>query len=307
MSHKGAIMSQKGTMIDINELISLQYYSKNIKFFSHQRVKNSNVGQHSSHIRGKGMDFDEVRVYQPGDDIRLIHWPLTAKLQKPYTKIYKEERERSIYFIVDQSISMRFGTRVCFKNVLAAKLMAILGWSALNEHDQVGGIVFNEFSSTFLRPERNRKTLLKMFKYTTLNSQNPTSNVYDINKALKQILGRINSGSIIILLSDFMSFNSHTKSYLSQLRKSNDIINFFIFDPLESELPESGIYNFVYKKQVISINANDQKHKEIYKKHFQKRRSEIEVFSQKSNMRFIPISTADNAVKVINQGMRYGY
>lgn len=111
------------------------------------------------------MDFDEVRHYQAGDDIRLMHWALTARLGKPYTKVYHEERERSLYFVLDQTKSMHFGTRECFKSVKATNILALIGFGALEAHEKVGGIIFDDHGYNFYPAKQDKSALVKMFNF----------------------------------------------------------------------------------------------------------------------------------------------
>ena len=120
------------------------------------------AGPNKSNFRGRGIDFEEVRNYQPGDDIRSIDWRVTARTGTAHTKLFREERERPVLVAVDQRSSMFFGSSHCFKSVLAAQLASLLAWSALDAGDRVGGLVFNDASHREIRPRRSRKTVLAL-------------------------------------------------------------------------------------------------------------------------------------------------
>ena len=292
-----------GIVPQIKELLALKSYANKISLFNRQRVHQVKSGSNSSHARGRGMDFEEVRAYQPYDDIRLIHWSLTARLGKTYTKIYKEERERAVYLIVDQSLSMKFGTRVCFKNVLAAKLAAIFGFATLNGNDQIGGMVFNDQKAEFIKPNRSRSSLLNIFNILS-NNQAIKSYKGGLDNTLKFILQKMQSGSTVIIISDFNQINYNTETYLKLLAEKSQVINLFVYDKLEKQLPGDGVFNFTdFGTNYLQI-LNNNKNNELYSKEFNIRMNLVENISQKNNMQFIKIATDEDIVKKINYSLR---
>jgi hypothetical protein len=287
-----------GITPNLKELIALKYYASDLLFFSNKKVNLGGQGNNLSIAKGRGVDFDEVRKYQAGDDIRLIHWPMTARLGKPFTKIYKEERERNIYLLIDQSNAMQFGTKVCFKNVLAAKLAAIFGWAALNNHEQLGGIIFNDTHAELIKPSRNRKSLLAIFNVLINNKlKNFTGN---INNVLKLLYHHASSGSIIIVLSDFSHLNEDGIKILKLLAMKCDIHNLFLFDQLEEHLPQTGYYSFANTdNQSIEIGTQ-KKDQLIYTENFNAKVKFIKDLSLKNQMKFLSIKTNDNLIDKLN-------
>ena len=296
-------MMNSGITPSIKELLALRYYATKIDLFNRKRVNQIKSGGHLSHARGRGMDFEEVRAYQPYDDIRLIHWSLTARLGKPYTKIYKEERERAVYLLVDQSLSMKFGTRVCFKNVLASKLAALFGFATLGGNDQIGGMVFNDQHAQFFRPNRSRKSLLDILNVLT-NDNAIKSNQGGLDNTLKFMLQRIQSGSTVIIISDFYNTNKDTVAYLKLLAQKAQVINTLVYDPLEEKLPGDGQFDFTDTgKRYLQINWG-KKTNILYSKDFNERIEKLESLSKKNNMQFIKIATNDDMVKKLNYSLR---
>lgn len=296
----------KGISPDIKELLALRYYAGSIQFFNEQKVHAAQAGNRLSLARGRGMDFEEVRRYQAGDDIRLINWPLTARLGKPFTKIYREERERAVYLIIDQSRSMHFGAKVCFKNVLAANIAALLGFAALDHHEQIGGIIFNDEHAEFVKPRHNRQSLLELFKYLTSNLIKHHQG--GLSNALQFLYKNIQTGSVVIVISDFFNTNEDTDTYLRLIMRKCELINLFVYDQLEAKLPDSGKYMFTDNGSLkLEITAN-QKNNDLYSANFAKRLQHIESLSHTNNMQFVKLATNDNIVQKINQGiMKYGY
>ena len=283
--------------------MALRYYANKIDLFNQKRVNQIKVGSNLSHTRGRGMDFEEVRAYQPYDDIRLIHWSLTARLGKPYTKIYKEERERAVYLLVDQSLSMKFGTRVCFKNVLASKLAAIFGFATLSGNNQIGGMIFNDQYSEFFKPNRSRKSLLDIFNVLA-NDNSIKSNKGGLDNTLMFMLQRIKSGSTVIVISDFYDFINDTQTYLKLMAQKAQVINVLVYDQLEEKLPGDGQFNFTDNgKKFLEINWG-KKSDALYTKDFSDRVEKLESLSKKNNMQFIKVATNDDIVRKVNYSLR---
>jgi uncharacterized protein (DUF58 family) len=150
--------------ITTDELIKLRFGNSDVRLMSNKKILSSVTGGYGSRFRGRGLEFQEVRAYQAGDDIRNMDWRVTARTGKPHTKIFEEEREKPVFLVVDNSASMHFGSRVTFKSVVAAKAAAILAWSAAANHDRVGGIVYSDSSFNELRPQGGSRGVLRLLK-----------------------------------------------------------------------------------------------------------------------------------------------
>ena len=154
-----------GVYAELADLIALRYGARNLQIGKRKRALSVLAGPNKSNFRGRGIDFEEVRGYQPGDDIRTIDWRVTARTGSAHTKLFREERERPVLLVVDQRNSMFFGSQHCFKSVLAAQLASLLAWSALNNGDRVGGLVFNDNQHREFRPRRSRNRIGKWSGY----------------------------------------------------------------------------------------------------------------------------------------------
>jgi len=147
---------------DLTDLISLRFEATRLALPRNIRATHPISGQQRSKIQGRGVDFSEVRLYQPGDDVRSIDWRVTARTDRPHTKLFQEEKERPVMVLIDQGPSLFFGSKVRFKSVAAARLGVMLAWSALGEGDRVGGIIFNDEGHDEIRPRRSRKSVLHL-------------------------------------------------------------------------------------------------------------------------------------------------
>lgn len=283
------------------DLLALRSQASNIpSLITYKRSADSNAGNQSSVYRGHGMDFEEVRAYHPGDDIRLMHWGLTARLGKAFTKIYREEKERSVYLIIDQSSSMKFGTRVAFKNVLSAKIAAFIGWCALKGHNQVGGLIFSDTGSTFVPPTSSHKALFGLFHLLT-QTPSPHENI-ELIDAISKLNKRIKSGSLVFVISDYKLFNEEVQFYLQLIGRRCEITNIFTYDPLEAKLPDTGSFAFTKDgSEQLLINSNKDKVQSYHNK-FALKLKQLREFSQQNHMRFMPIATNDDFIHIIKSG-----
>ncbi|MBK1885562.1 DUF58 domain-containing protein [Marinobacter sp. DY40_1A1] len=235
--------SDATTRINLQALIRLQADARALKLPSARPARARQAGLQRSAQRGRGMAFAEVRLYQPGDDIRSIDWRVTARRQAPHTKLYEEERERPVLLICDLGPTLFFASTGAFKQVRCAQLAAILAWLALMAGDQVGGIVFNGSTLNVQRPARRKKSVLRLLD--TLASQQHTSiesaaSETTLDTALAEARRVAHTGSRIFVISDFLGISDNTPSLLAALARHNSVSALRVVDPLELELPQSG-------------------------------------------------------------------
>jgi uncharacterized protein (DUF58 family) len=198
-------------------------------------------GEYHSVFKGRGMEFSEVREYQPGDEIRTIDWNVTARLNHPFVKIFEEERELTVMLLVDMSGSQFFGSRTALKRDIAVELSAILAFSAMKNNDKVGAILFTDEIEQFIPPRKGKTHALRIVR--ELLSFEPKSRKTSLNAGL-QYLNRVQKKrSIVFLLSDFMD-----QGYEQALRiagKRHDLVGIVLLDPRERELPKVGLMTFL--------------------------------------------------------------
>jgi len=232
-----------GTQIDLQSLISLRQEAARLDLSSRDKVLATRSGGHLSHFRGRGVEFDESRVYQRGDDPRNMDWRVMARTGKPYVKLFREERERPVWLLVDMGSSMRFGTRVAFKSVVAAKAAALLAWAASDNGDRVGGLVFDESRQFEQRPMARTAGLLPLLKAL---SEPPTPGQQGRHSSLASAANRlaqqVRSGSLVFLLSDFAGLSMSDDNWLARLARNSEVVLVRVYDPLETEAPEAGQY-----------------------------------------------------------------
>src|SRR5271163_1217726 len=151
-----------GAYAELDSLIALQFRSRGFSLHHRQPVHSLLFGRRNSRVRGRGLDFEELRAYVPGDDVRSIDWQVTARMPKPYVRVYTEERDRPTMLIVDQRINMFFGSRRSMKSVVAAEIAALAAWRVFHQGDRVGAFVFNDDATEEVRMRRSRATVLRI-------------------------------------------------------------------------------------------------------------------------------------------------
>ncbi|MEX0942448.1 MAG: DUF58 domain-containing protein [Pseudomonadales bacterium] len=268
-----------GAYTDVRDLIRLRYAAQEINAIAPGRTRNPLSGMLTSNFRGRGIDFAEVRVYQPGDDVRTIDWRVTARTQTPHTKLFQEEKERPVLILVDQSHAMFFGSRVAFKSVIAAEAGALLAWAALDRGDRTGGIVFSATSHRDVRPRRSKHSVLRFIN--ELNDFNhalkrgaPTvdeAQPHYLANALRNVRRVARHGSSIFIISDFSDFNETAALHLSQLSRHNDIVGIHVSDKLEQELPKPDLYMITDGEHRTRIDTTDRSYRKEYHSTFEQR------------------------------------
>src|SRR5215475_13905354 len=151
-----------GAYTDLDALIALQFKAQGFTLKHNQPVHSLLFGRRASHVRGRGLDFEELRSYVSGDDVRSIDWRVTARAQKPYVRVYSEERDRPTMLVVDQRINMFFGSRVSMKSVVAAEIAALAAWRVFHQGDRIGAFIFNDDTTEQIRMRRSRATVLRI-------------------------------------------------------------------------------------------------------------------------------------------------
>ncbi len=215
------------------------------------------AGQYHSVFKGKGMEFDEVREYQPGDEIRTIDWNVTARMGHPYIKKFVEERQLTVMLVMDASGSSYFGTQNKLKSEQAAELCSVLAFSAIKNNDRVGLIIFSDRIEKFIPPRKGLRHVLRVIREVLYHK--PQGVGTDIKMALEYLNNVIRKKSICFLISDF--FGCEFKQQLKVANKRHDMVAMTVTDPAEQNLPQAGIIKFEDNetKQEFYIDSSNKK------------------------------------------------
>ena len=286
-----------GIQVNLQQLLKLRHVSRALHLMHRKSLFNSNQGLNTSGFRGRGMDFDEVRVYQAGDDIRAMDWRVTARTGKPHTKLYKEERERPFYVIVDYSPSMQFGTRNAFKSVIAAEAAALVAWAVVEQGDRIGAIITSGATQIEIKPTSRDRGVLAVLKLLASGYQQHQQQEQGLVKALHKLKRVIRPGSVVYIFSDFYEVNTELEQAIAQLAPHNELVAGFIYDQLEMNLPRQGQYGFSNGHNLTTINTNSQKLKAAYQQQFQQRQQALQQLLYRYKTPLLSIATHDDIAK----------
>lgn len=302
------------TRVKLESLIKLNQQAHQLPLKS-RRILSRLSGSFISPFKGRGMEFDEARPYQPGDDIRSIDWRVTARSGKTHTKLYREERERPILIWVDLRKPMFFASQGMFKSVLAAKAAALLAWSSTQHNDRLGGLIFSEEQHTELRPKRGKSATLHFLQQLAKHSAWDKNNGNAIAESLvesqsaEHALNRLRRvakpGSLIFLISDFRNMKDHTniESSLAKMSKHNDLVMLFINDPLEQQLPPAGFYKITDGQNEMTINTYDSTLRSQYQQRFSTHQQYLKDLCIKLGIFYINISTDKPLLESLQKGL----
>ncbi len=274
------------------------------------RVNALQTGAYVSHFRGRGMEFDESRPYQPGDDPRSIDWRVTARSTTAYTKLFREERERPVLIVVDLRSNMHFATRGCFKSVNASRAAALLSWAAHHRGDRLGGLIFGDTTHRELKPRLGRQAALRYVHELVGHADwsEPTvpsddERAVPLTQAMAALRRVARPGSLVVILSDFTALTRGAQAYLSGVARHNEVLAVFLSDPLERELPPPGRYRLVAADAELAIDTRARPTREQYQQAFARRSRRLEDFCQRYGIHLLPLSTEDDPVVALQTAL----
>jgi len=264
----------------------------------HLSIRSRQSGGYVSRFKGRGMEFDEARLYQPGDDIRSIDWRVTARTGTTHTKVFREERERPVFISVDNRLTMHFATRGVFKSVLAAKLAGLLAWAADFHGDRIGGQLFSEHECRELKPQNGTHAVLR-FLNALVKPHNPIDKEFTLDQVLARLNQHARPGSLVYIISDFRGINDQTETHIAKLVEHCEVVLIFIYDPLESSLPAKGRYRFTDDERDVVIDTSDQQRLINYQQRFVERLRRLELLAKKRGLAFIQCSTSEDPIQCL--------
>lgn len=260
--------------------------------------RNIFAGQYHSAFKGRGMAFSEVREYQYGDDIRDIDWNVTARYNKPYIKVFEEERELTVMLLVDVSGSQTFGTQNALKRDIVTEIAATLAFSAIQNNDKIGVIFFSDKIEKFIPPKKGRKHILYIIR--ELITFTPESSKTNMSMALRYLTNVIKKRCTTFLISDFIDTGNY-QSALTIANRKHDIVALQIYDHLETELPKVGLMKILDAETGNEqwIDTSSRKVRDEYKKWWQHRQGEMTTLFNKSRVDNVSVRTDEDYVKAL--------
>ena len=289
---------KRGLYAKLDELIEQKKYLPYINC-RQNRITSYQAGDIRSAFKGRGMELEEVRAYEFGDDVRDIDWRVTARKGGTYTKIYSEEKDREVYVVLDLSPRMLFGTKKELKSVSASKLAALLGWQSLANKDRFGLVLFDGYRTEIYKPKNNPKSLMAILKAVSDKSLSMLSNIKEDNISptkslsdpLQYLQYNLKSKAIVFIISDFYDFDDNVRKSLVSLTRKGRVYCANIYDVIEEIPPESGEYMVEYNKEKLIFDSNPDSFKDIYYHYFAARRKGLERFCDRFGCQYIGVRT----------------
>lgn len=278
-----------GVTASLRELIALR---ERVSGGVHHARLPAAPGGHASARRSRGMEFAEARPYQPGDDVRSIDWRQTARRGRAYTKLFQEEHERPVQLLVDVGPSMRFGTRVAFKSVVAARAAALLAWMACAAGDRVGGVVCSGATHEEIRAQGQQHGVLHLLRsMADVLATMPAAEATDMALPLRAMARMLRPGSLVVLLSDFTALNAGVENEIAALGRRAEVVLAQVYDTFEADAPPPGRYRVSdgSRQLTLDLRANDAR--AAYANAFAGRCAALQALAQRSGARLLPLPT----------------
>lgn len=297
-----ATASDADVHVRIQDLMALEPAARGLRFTSRQPINSILAGQHGSRLRGRGLDFEELRRYLPGDDLRQLDWRASQRLGKPYVRTYSEERDRPLLVLVDQRMSMHFGSVRSFKSVVAARVAALSSWMGYLAGDRVGGLVFSDDGIEQVRPLRSRERIQALFAAIVRRNQALRADAPDVdatgrlNQALQGALAHAPHDNLICLISDFAGADDQTLRLLRTLAAHNDVIATLVYDPLAVHIPLQGRLVVTQGELQVEVAADRQQVRQPLSDFFTGRLRDVAELLRRSHVPLLSVDTANDTL-----------
>jgi len=289
--------------VSLQHLLKMEHIASGFSFLAKkQKVRSILGGKHASKLRGRGLDFEEVRNYVAGDDIRNIDWKVTARTQKTHSRVFSEEKEKPALIVVDQSKSMFFGSEKKTKSVVAAELAALAAFRIQKEGDRVGGVIFADDGLDIVFPKRDRRNILRFLERIVTRNRN-LENTQPVNfevaqkEVFQKIRNIVSHDFLVIIISDFHRYSPEVIKNITYTSQHNDVVLFKVYDPMERQIPTVKMIVGDAEKQVL-VDGTRKSIKEKFEQGFN---ADYESFETQMKKRRIPLILVDTVTDVDQQ------
>jgi len=286
-----------GVFVELAELVELRGVARRMSFLPQQPVRSLLAGRRASKLRGRGLDFDELRSYVAGDDVRSIDWHVTARTGKPYVRTYKEERDRPVLLVVDQRAGMFFGSKAAMKSVVAARLAALAAFRVVAVGDRVGALVVGDERDRTLRPARSNATALRLCELLVaagreleLTAAKATSED-SFARALRAVAELAPRDTLVVLISDLRGISEDARALLASVREHNDLLVAWVVDPLETALPDLGVVSVSDGSAELSLPTSNPRFRDDFATLFAEDRQRVRAFCRGAGAPYFELRT----------------
>lgn len=293
-----------GINLGLSELLWYQRHTNVLNLTPNTVIQSKLAGSYLARSKGRGMEFDEVRHYQPGDDVRTIDWRVTARTGKTHTKLFREEKERPVFILTDLSDSMHFGSQLLFKSVQAAHLAALIAWHVKQRGDKLGGLIFSQYQHRELKPQSRTPSVLHYFHaLTEIHQQQHSGRGLELATALGQLRRLIRPGSLVFVLSDFTGFNDDCLRHLRVIRQHNEITCCQLTDPLEQQLPANsyGLAAVTDGQQQRLLDLGSKTTQQRYQQQQQQQQQQLAHWLKQAGCKLLTLSAAEPVIRQLER------
>lgn len=298
-----------GIYAALGDLVRLEHRARGFSLLPRQPVHSLLAGRHASRLRGRGLNFEEIRRYQFGDDVRQIDWKATLRTGRPQSRVYTEERERTVLLVVDQRITMLFGSARNMKSVTAAEAAALAAWRVLAQQDRVGALVFSDADAIEVRPQRSRATVMRIlravveYNHALAHGRGIQPAPAMLNEALRRSERLAKHDALLCVISDGSGHDEQTRQILTRIAQHNDVVFVFIHDPLEAALPDAGPLVFGDGARQLEVDTSSRRVRDRYADAFASERAAGRRFLLQRETPVIPLSTAAGVVDQLRRDL----
>ncbi|BAN54956.1 MULTISPECIES: DUF58 domain-containing protein [Pseudomonas] len=286
----------------LSQLMAFEHRVRGLSFLAHQPLASILAGNHASRLRGRGLSFDELRRYIPGDDLRHLDWRASLRYGKPFVRTFTEERDRPTLLLVDQRMNMYFGSRRSFKSVTAAELAALSAWIALQAGDRVGGLVLDDEQVVHIKPLRSRARVQALcaavvHSNNRLSAAGPDSEQEgQLDAMLRAAIGLAGHDALVCIISDFAGVTEQTLKLLRQLSAHNDVIAMQVYDPIALDVPDKGRLSVTQGEMQIELEVGRRQVHRPLGEFLSGRLQEVAQLLRRSQIPLMMISTGDEVL-----------
>ena len=280
---------------ELASLLAMQSKTSLLPAGGRIRVNHPLTGSQVSHQRGRGLNFEELRHYQVGDDIRQLDWKVTHRTGKPHVRVYSEEKEQDVILLVDQRISMFFGSAAKMKSVIAAELAALLAWQAIGRGDRVGMMIVQDEGCIDIRPQRSRDHVVHLLDQLVKANHALRAGISgretQFNASLRKLVNLARHGKHLWIISDFHGSDAKSLQMLGELARHNTLSVAAVYDQLETRLPDGGLLSLTDGDRHVDINTGDRDLRARFQAQVASRWEQLEALFRKHRVAVVPVQT----------------
>lgn len=291
----------------LDDLLELRHQARALGVAASHLVNSTFTGLYASVFRGTGLDFDEVREYREGDDIRNMDWLVTARTDVPHLKVFREERQRSVILCIDSGPHMSFGTRGTFKSIQAARIAALIGWAASKQHDRVGGVLFGNPATgmRYFRATPGRRGLWRLLRALTTPIEQGDTDETQLMSALRHLDSGSHTGSLIFVIAPVNQVTAGLERTLGSLKQRHDVFLLPVDDPADRELPAIGPVIFSNAAgELLEVDTDNEAGRAAFREDWEQRREELRQLSFRLGIGLLPVSTDEDVHRSLIRGLQ---